>query len=228
MVMAGAKKTKVRAKFFGENPGSSALGERKRASALLLCPLRTALSNPSFRVVGSRWRYARAAIAATFTAPDRARRSDGTTGSKWRHPAADGLDRLDGYILIILIILAIITIMENLRSMPATEVKTNFGDVLASISTHGPVVVTRNGKEVAVLTALAPKCPPELVASLTRKYASGQITWPDIRDRYDIAFGDLLAELARQNLRIPRERDLLAGSMATNTFVKLLRDCSRA
>jgi hypothetical protein len=42
------------------------------------------------------------------------------------------------------------------------------------------------------------------LAELARLYANGKITWREISSEADIAFGDLLVELARQELQLPR------------------------
>ena len=45
------------------------------------------------------------------------------------------------------------------------------------------------------------------IPELARRYAAGDLTWPQIRERHDLHFGDLLAELKRQGLQLPREVD---------------------
>jgi hypothetical protein len=39
---------------------------------------------------------------------------------------------------------------------------------------------------------------------LARLYAAGKIAWREIASEADIAFGDLLVELGRQELQLPR------------------------
>jgi hypothetical protein len=55
------------------------------------------------------------------------------------------------------------------------------------------------------------------LSELARRYAAGEISWLEIRAGEDIAFGDLLVELEKQDLQLPRvspekrpeQRDLL-------------------
>lgn len=91
--------------------------------------------------------------------------------------------------------------------MTSSEAKASLGELLSSLATDGPVEITRNGKKVAVLSA--PKVGVSLaeagrLAELARLYAGGKVTWREISSEAEVAFGDLLAELSRQDLRLPR------------------------
>lgn len=103
--------------------------------------------------------------------------------------------------------LPIVASMGNMRTLTASEAKANLGEVLASLGTEGPVEITRNGRSVAVISAAmahqAEQEPPRL-AELARLYAAGKVTWRQIADETGVAFGELLEELGRQNLRLPR------------------------
>jgi prevent-host-death family protein len=97
--------------------------------------------------------------------------------------------------------------MTPARSITSSEAKANLGELLGSLATEGPVEITRNGRKVAVLSA-----PPEQanaleatrLAELAALYAAGKLAWREIAAETGAAFGDLLVELARQNLQLPR------------------------
>jgi antitoxin (DNA-binding transcriptional repressor) of toxin-antitoxin stability system len=97
--------------------------------------------------------------------------------------------------------------MNQARSITSSEAKASLGELLSSLATDGPVEITRNGRRVAVLSAPTAGVSPveaSRLAELARLYAAGKVTWREVSSEADIAFGDLLAELARQDLRLPR------------------------
>jgi prevent-host-death family protein len=97
--------------------------------------------------------------------------------------------------------------MHTPRSITSSEAKASLGELLSSLATEGPVEITRNGRRVAVLSAPNMGVSPveaSRLAELARLYAAGKVTWREISTEADIAFGDLLAELARQELRLPQ------------------------
>ncbi len=98
-------------------------------------------------------------------------------------------------------------VMYTARSITSSEAKASLGELLSSLATDGPVEITRNGRRVAVLSAptavLSPVAASRL-AELAKLYAAGKITWREIASEADIAFGDLLLELAKQDLRLPQ------------------------
>lgn len=79
------------------------------------------------------------------------------------------------------------------------------GDVLSSLSTHGPIEITRNGKSVGLLTL-----PPvqavdrSRIAALAIAYSKGLISWPQIAEETGASYGELLIELGLKNLQIPK------------------------
>jgi prevent-host-death family protein len=97
--------------------------------------------------------------------------------------------------------------MQTARSITSSEAKASLGELLGSLATEGPVEITRNGRKVAVLSAPAEQLKPveaNRLAELAMLYAAGKVAWREIASETGIAFGDLLVELARQNLRLPR------------------------
>lgn len=48
---------------------------------------------------------------------------------------------------------------------------------------------------------------PHDLPELARRYAAGELSWPEIRDGHDAHFGELLLELARQGLPLPLTTD---------------------
>ena len=102
---------------------------------------------------------------------------------------------------------AILAYMHPARSITSSEAKASLGELLSSLATEGPVEITRNGRKVAVLSAPTAGLSPVEAnrwAELARLYAAGKVTWREIASETDVAFGDLLVELARQDLRLPR------------------------
>lgn len=97
--------------------------------------------------------------------------------------------------------------MNTPRSISSSDAKAGLGELLASLATEGPVDITRNGRKVAVLSApVEPGRPVEAsrLAALAALYAGGKVAWREISAETGVAFGDLLVELARQKLELPR------------------------
>jgi len=97
--------------------------------------------------------------------------------------------------------------MNAARSITSSEAKASLGELLGSLAAEGPVVITRNGRKVAVLSAPAEQTnalEATRLAELSALYAAGRIAWREIAAETGASFGDLLSELARQNLQLPR------------------------
>ncbi len=93
------------------------------------------------------------------------------------------------------------------RSITSSDAKAALGDLLASLETEGPVEITRNGRKVAVLSAPEGRDRPvaaNRVAVLASLYAAGKVAWREISAETGVAYGELLAELTRQHLLLPR------------------------
>jgi prevent-host-death family protein len=102
---------------------------------------------------------------------------------------------------------ATVVLMQSARSITSSEAKASLGELLGSLATEGPVDITRNGRKVAILSAPAGQWGPveaNRLKELAMLYAAGKVAWREIASETGIAFGDLLVELARQNLRLPR------------------------
>lgn len=97
--------------------------------------------------------------------------------------------------------------MALTRTISSSDAKGCLGRLLGSLSSEGPVEITRNGHLVGVLSA-----PPELarateadrMAELAPLYAAGKLGWREIASDTGAAFGELLLELAMQGLALPR------------------------
>lgn len=97
--------------------------------------------------------------------------------------------------------------MKQARSITSSEAKASLGELLGSLTTDGPVEITRNGRKVAVLSAPAEQTiavEAARLAELAALYANGKVTWRQIAAESGVTFGDLLVELAKQDLRLPR------------------------
>lgn len=97
--------------------------------------------------------------------------------------------------------------MNPVRSVTSSEAKASLNELLGSLTTEGPVEITRNGRKVAVLSAPPEQtnaCEATRLAELAALYAAGKVTWRELAAETGAAFGDLLVELARQNLQLPR------------------------
>lgn len=96
---------------------------------------------------------------------------------------------------------------QSPRSITSSDAKASFGELLASLPARGAIEITRNGRAVGLLTL-----PQEdyrerdgaRLSALASGYAKGEVTWRQIASELNIGFGDLLIELGRQNLSLPR------------------------
>lgn len=97
--------------------------------------------------------------------------------------------------------------MKPARSITVSEARASLGKLLGSLAAQGPVEITRNERRVAILFA-TPEQTGALeatrLAELATLYAAGGVPWREIAAETGTAFGDLLVELARQNLQLPR------------------------
>ena len=93
---------------------------------------------------------------------------------------------------------------RSMRTISSSYARSNFGYILSSLYTHGPLEITRNGKPVGLLTL-----PPEQtvdrsrIAALAIAYSKGLISWQQISEETRASYGDLLLELGLNNLQIP-------------------------
>ena len=92
-----------------------------------------------------------------------------------------------------------------MRTMTSSDTKANFGEALASLSSAGSIVITRNGKSVGLLT-LPPTAYVDVgrLAVLAAAYAQGGVSWPQIAEETGAGFGELLLALGLQNLSLPK------------------------
>ncbi|MDD2880851.1 MAG: type II toxin-antitoxin system Phd/YefM family antitoxin [Rhodoferax sp.] len=92
-----------------------------------------------------------------------------------------------------------------MRTMTSSEAKTNFGEVLSSLNSSGPIEITRNGKSVGLLT-LPPAQAADAgrLAALASAYAQGRVSWPQITEETGASFGELLLALGLQKLSLPK------------------------
>lgn len=97
------------------------------------------------------------------------------------------------------------TMQHAVRTISSSDAKANLGDVLSSLATHGPIAITRNGKAVGLLSLPpAPDLDKNRIAALAVAYAKGLISWPQIAEETGASYGDLLVELGRNQLQIPK------------------------
>ena len=97
--------------------------------------------------------------------------------------------------------------MNQPRTLTSSEAKGNLGQVPGSLASEGPVEITRNGRLVAVISA-----PPQQtrapdagrLATLAALYSAGKVAWRQIADETGASFGEVLLELAKRNLPLPR------------------------
>ena len=98
-----------------------------------------------------------------------------------------------------------VPMQHSVRTISSSDAKANLGDVLSSLTTHGPVEITRNGKSVGLLTL-----PPvqtidgSRLTALSIAYSKGLISWPQIAEETGASYGDLLVALGLNNLQIPK------------------------
>jgi hypothetical protein len=91
--------------------------------------------------------------------------------------------------------------------IPSSEAKASFGELLGSLSVDRPVGITRNGRIVAILSApeaQAKQVNQAQLGELAPLYANGSISWRDVEEQTGASFGELLVELAKQHLHLPR------------------------
>lgn len=97
--------------------------------------------------------------------------------------------------------------MAQARTITASEAKASLGQLLGSLASQGSVEITRNGHLVGVLTAppAGPRAAePGRLATLAPLYAAGKLAWREIADDTGASFGELLLELAHQDLTLPQ------------------------
>ena len=96
-------------------------------------------------------------------------------------------------------------VQHSVRTISSSDAKTNLGDVLSSLNTHGPIEITRNGKAVGLLTLPAAQTVDRSrISALAIAYSKGLISWPQIAEETGASYGDLLIELGLKNLQIPK------------------------
>ena len=94
---------------------------------------------------------------------------------------------------------------HSVRTISSSDAKANFGDVLSSLNTHGPIEITRNGKSVGLLTLPTMQTADKSrIAALAIAYSRGLISWPQIAEETGAGYGDLLVALGLKNLQIPK------------------------
>ena len=94
---------------------------------------------------------------------------------------------------------------HSVRTISSSDAKANFGDVLSSLNTHGPIEITRNGKSVGLLTLPTMQTADKSrIAALAIAYSKGLISWPQIAEETGASYGDLLVALGLNNLKIPK------------------------
>lgn len=95
-----------------------------------------------------------------------------------------------------------------MKTMTSTEAKASLGDVFAHINQTGAVQITTRGRVVAVITPpkqeVSSKHHTELLSKMALSYSAGDTSWSEIKEALDISYGELLASLSRQGLRIPQ------------------------
>ena len=97
----------------------------------------------------------------------------------------------------------------SIREITASDAKTRLGELLASLPGEGPVTITRNGRAVGILTPAAPSAGAasqnrlqlELLLGL---YAKGTLTWRELSRSTGLAYGEVLIELGKRGLALPR------------------------
>ena len=96
--------------------------------------------------------------------------------------------------------------MPPSRTLTSSEAKASLGEVLGTLVSEGPVEITRNGRLVAVISAPMEEKPADTgrLASMAALYSAGKVTWRHVADETGASFGDVLLELAKQNLVLPR------------------------
>ncbi|MFZ3120499.1 MAG: type II toxin-antitoxin system prevent-host-death family antitoxin [Variovorax sp.] len=99
--------------------------------------------------------------------------------------------------------------MSAVREITASDAKNRLGELLASLPAEGAVTITRNGRPVGVLAPVAPAAGAESQNSLQLElllglYAKGSVTWRELSRSTGLAYGEVLVELGRRGLSLPR------------------------
>lgn len=121
--------------------------------------------------------------------------------------------------------------MKPPRPITSSQARARFGELLDSLATAGAVQITRNGRIVAVIsspTAAAGANMDPRLPDFAKRYSTGELTWRQVEDETGATFGELLVELGRQGLQLPRataekseaQRALLQDVLAQNAPVK--------
>lgn len=101
--------------------------------------------------------------------------------------------------------------MNDMLSIPSTEAKNRFGELLGSV-VDGPVSITRNGKPVAYLVAAGEsgnrRLDPAALKRLLADYANGRIARARLQEETGLAFGEILRHLAAAGLKLPVVRTI--------------------
>ena len=94
-----------------------------------------------------------------------------------------------------------------MKTISATEAKNKFGSLMSAISA-GPIAITKNGKVAAYLTPSqndeGHPLNVEQLDELLNSYASGKITRRNVEEASGLWFSDILEELGRRGLELPR------------------------
>ncbi len=94
-----------------------------------------------------------------------------------------------------------------MKTISATDAKNKFGQLMSVISA-GPIAITKNGKIAAYLTPSQIEdehsMSVEQLDELLNSYASGNITRRNIEEATGLWFSDILEELGRRGLQLPK------------------------
>jgi len=94
-----------------------------------------------------------------------------------------------------------------MKTISATDAKNKFGSLMNAISA-GPIAITKNGKIAAYLTPSqndeAHPLTEEQLDEILSSYASGKISRRNVEEATGLWFTDILAELGRRGLQLPR------------------------
>jgi prevent-host-death family protein len=101
--------------------------------------------------------------------------------------------------------------MAYMLSIPSTEAKNRFGELLAAVG-DGPVSITRNGRPVAYIIAADEAGSRGLdkpaVKRLIADYANGRVTRARLQEETGLSFGEVLLHLAAAGLPLPVVRTI--------------------
>ena len=94
-----------------------------------------------------------------------------------------------------------------MKTISATDAKNKFGYLMSAISA-GPIAITKNGKVTAYLTpsqnAEEHHLTEEQFDEMLNAYAAGMITRRNVEEATGLWFSDILAELGRRGLQLPK------------------------